>query len=93
MIGNTEGLLGTGSELFDMVDKKHKIYRKKMVSTPVNFRMSVGSAEHQTEELETPVPPVKTPETFKAPAELQREADRLLLARYTPPVRGDQRPP
>ena len=85
MIGNTEGLLGTGSELFEVADKKHKIYRKKMVSTPVNFRMSVGSAEHQTDDLETPVPPVKTPETFRVPAEMQREADRLLLARYTPP--------
>jgi two-component system CheB/CheR fusion protein len=85
LIGNTEGLLGTGSELFEMADKKHKIYRKKMVATPVNFPMSVGGAEPQTEGLETPAPPVKTPEIFKAPAELQREADRLLLARYTPP--------
>ena len=85
MIGNTEGLLGTGSDLFEMADKKHKIYRKKIVATPVNFRMSVGSAEHQTDNLETPVPPVKTPEIFRVPAEMQREADRLLLARYTPP--------
>jgi two-component system, chemotaxis family, CheB/CheR fusion protein len=68
-----------------MADKKHKIYRKKMVATPVNFRMSVGGVEPQTEGLETLAPPVKTPEIFKAPAELQREADRLLLARYAPP--------
>src|SRR5437868_1149987 len=32
MIGNTEGLLGAGSELFEMADKKHKIYRKRLVS-------------------------------------------------------------
>ncbi len=85
LIGNTEGLLGTGSELFEMADKKHKIYRKKIVATPVSFRMSVGAAEPPTEGPETPVPPARTPEVFKAPAELQREADRLLLARYTPP--------
>ncbi len=85
LIGNTEGLLGTGSELFDMADKKHKIYRKKMVATPVNFRMSVGAAEPRTDGLETPVPPIGNSEVFRAPAELQREADRLLLARYTPP--------
>ena len=85
LIGNTEGLLGTGSELFEMADKKHKIYRKKTVATPVTFRMSVGSAEPRTEGLETATPPLRNPEAFRAPVELQREADRLLLARYTPP--------
>jgi len=84
MIGNTEGLLGSGSELFDVTDKKHKIYRKKLVSTPVSFRMSVGP-DHAVEEPETLVSPAITPETPRTPVELQREADRLLLARYTPP--------
>lgn len=86
MIGSTEGLLGAGSELFEMADKKQKIYRKKMVSTPVTFGFSVGQPEHDTDGAEAPAPPVKPPDTTKAPIELQREADRLLLARYTPPA-------
>jgi len=87
MIGSTEGLLGAGSELFEMADKKQKIYRKKLVSTPVTFGFSVGQTEHEPEGTYTPVAPaVKPPDTSKAPVELQREADRLLLARYTPPA-------
>jgi len=86
IIGSTEGLLGAGSELFEMVDKKHKIYRKKLVSTPVTFGFSVAHSPQESENVELPQVPVKTPETSKNPVELQREADRLLLARYTPPA-------
>jgi len=86
MIGSTEGLLGAGSELFEMADKKQKIYRKKLISTPVTFGFSVGHPEHETEGIEVSAPPEKQSETSKAPIELQREADRLLLARYTPPA-------
>jgi two-component system, chemotaxis family, CheB/CheR fusion protein len=86
MIGSTEGLLGAGSELFEMADKKQKIYRKKLVSTPVTFGFSVGHPEQETEGTEVTTPPDKQMDATKAPVELQREADRLLLARYTPPA-------
>ena len=86
MIGSTEGLLGAGSELFEMADKKQKIYRKKLVSTPVTFGFSIGHPLHETEGVEAPVPPPKPPDMAKAPVELQREADRLLLGRYAPPA-------
>lgn len=86
MIGSTEGLLGAGSELFEMADKKQKIYRKKLVSTPVTFGFSVSPAEKEFGLSDTPTPPVKAPDAQKAPLELQREADRLLLARYAPPA-------
>jgi two-component system, chemotaxis family, CheB/CheR fusion protein len=86
MIGNTEGLLGSGSELFDMADKKQKIYRKKLVSTPVTFGFSVGPAEDDQGRVDPPAPAPKTQEPVKVPVELQREADRILLARYAPPA-------
>jgi two-component system, chemotaxis family, CheB/CheR fusion protein len=86
MIGSTEGLLGAGSELFEMADKKQKIYRKKLVSTPVTFGFSVGHPQTETEGVEAPVPPPKPADATKAPVELQREADRLLLGRYAPPA-------
>jgi two-component system CheB/CheR fusion protein len=85
MIGNTEGLLGAGSELFEMADKKQKIYRKKLVSTPVTFGFAMA-AERDMEGLEPPAPPLRQAEAAKVPPELQREADRLLLARYAPPA-------
>ena len=86
MLGSTEGLLGAGSELFEMADKKQKIYRKKLVSTPVAFGFSVEKPEPDPDGRRAMVSPSKSPEVLKVPMELQREADRLLLARYVPPA-------
>jgi two-component system CheB/CheR fusion protein len=85
MLGSTEGLLGAGSELFEMADKKHKIFRKRLVSSPVSFGFSVEKQEQPNGEPPAMAPP-KSQETIKIPMELQREADRLLLARYVPPA-------
>ena len=84
MIGNTEGLLGAGSELFELVEKKQKLYRKKLVPTPISFGFSVTARDYPVEESERKVPSQKTPEPPRAPVDLQREADRLLLSRYAP---------
>jgi two-component system CheB/CheR fusion protein len=84
MVGNTEGLLGSGAELFDIADRKQKIYRKKSVPTPVTFGFSV----HMTEpypDSPTPHAAAKHADPARVPADLQREADRLLLTRYAPP--------
>jgi two-component system CheB/CheR fusion protein len=85
MLGNTEGLLGAGSELFEMTDKKQKIFRKRLVSSPVSFGFSIGKQEQASSGSQSIAPP-KPQETLKIPLELQREADRLLLARYVPPA-------
>jgi two-component system CheB/CheR fusion protein len=85
MLGSTEGLLGAGSELFEMTDKKQKIFRKRLVSSPVAFGFSVGKPEPGPSGAQTAAPS-KSQETLKIPMELQREADRLLLARYVPPA-------
>jgi two-component system CheB/CheR fusion protein len=85
MLGSTEGLLGAGSELFEMTDKKQKIFRKRLVSSPVAFGLSVGKQEQPSSGSQAIAAP-KPQETTKIPMELQREADRLLLARYVPPA-------
>ena len=84
MIGNTEGLLGSGPDLFDMADKKQKIYRKRSVPTPVTFGFSVPMAEPHHDVSPT-LMAAKPSEPQRLPLDLQREADRLLLARYAPP--------
>src|SRR6516162_252412 len=48
MIGNTEGLVGPGSELFEIAERKQKIYRKKSVPTPVTFGFSIRMSEPPT---------------------------------------------
>jgi two-component system, chemotaxis family, CheB/CheR fusion protein len=85
MLGSTEGLVGAGSELFEMTDKKQKIFRKRLVSSPVAFGFSVEKQEQPSSGSQAIAPP-KSQETLKIPMELQREADRLLLARYVPPA-------
>ena len=86
MIGSTEGLVGSGSELFEIIDRKHKIYRRKSVATPAILRFSMrqfgdGYMKNLPEDV-----PVKSPETLKATSGLQREADRMLLSQYAPPA-------
>ncbi len=85
MIGNTEGLLGSGAELFELADKKHKIYRRKAVNVPITFGLSVHMAQpHQ--DYAPPAPTAAGPaELPRVAVDLQREADRLLLVRYAPP--------
>ena len=83
VVGNTEGLLGAGAEIFDLVDRKNKIYQKKTVPSPVTFGLAMTGQE-------TPEPgrerlrAGKEEERPKSQADVQREADRLLLARYVP---------
>ncbi len=86
MIGNTEGLLGAGSDLFDMIEKKQKIYRKKPVANPIAFGFAMGQPEHDGSAYEPSPPADRNADILRAPLELQREADRLLLTRYAPPA-------
>jgi two-component system CheB/CheR fusion protein len=83
MIGNTEGLLGSGSELFDLADKKQKIYRKRGVAIPVTFGFSVNMLDAKWDGGAHDA--ARTADPPRAALDLQREADRLLLSRYAPP--------
>lgn len=82
MLGNAEGLLTTGTELFDLADKKQKIYVKRPVPSPVNFGFNIESAT--TVGVEPLGQEAKESEYAKAPVDVQREGDRLLLAKYVP---------
>ena len=84
LVGNTEGLLGAGAEIFDLVDRKSKIYQKKAVPSPVTFGLTVGVHEQLGTPQKNQHPTTKDEEQQKTPADVQREADRLLLTRYVP---------
>jgi two-component system, chemotaxis family, CheB/CheR fusion protein len=83
VVGNTEGLLGAGAEIFDLVDRKNKIYLKRAVPSPVTFGLAVDGHEVREQGREKPMV-AQDIEQPKTPADVQREADRLLLARYVP---------
>jgi two-component system, chemotaxis family, CheB/CheR fusion protein len=84
LVGNTEGLLGSGAEIFDLVDRKSKIYQKKAVPSPVTFGLTVGAHESSEARREKSNHPNKEEELAKSPLDVQREADRLLLSKYVP---------
>jgi len=82
LVGNTEGLLGASADIFDLVERKSKIYQKKSVPSPVTFGLALsGPAESGTEK---PGLSSKEEEQPRTPADVQREADRLLLTKYVP---------
>jgi two-component system CheB/CheR fusion protein len=84
LVGNTEGLLGSGAEIFDLVERKCKIYQKKSVPSPVTFGLTISGHEPAEGRPEKPHHPSKEDELAKPPADVQREADRLLLTKYVP---------
>jgi len=81
MVGNTEGLVGAGAELFEAADRKHKIYRKKMVPSQVAFGIP---REHVEPRAHHASPAAMHEDSVRTPIDLHREADRLLLTKYVP---------
>ena len=84
LVGNTEGLLGSGAEIFDLVDRRSKIYEKKSVPSPVTFGLTLS--QHTPIELAQLKSDraAKEEEVARTPSDVQREADRLLLTKYVP---------
>jgi two-component system CheB/CheR fusion protein len=73
LLGSSEAI-GAASHLFGLVDKKQKIYTKKLAaSTPLNFSPA-GRPRPE------PVPAIIEPKT----PDLQQVVDRLILAHWSP---------
>ena len=84
LVGSTEGLLGAGADIFTLVDRKSKIYQKKAVPSPVTFGLTINAQGPLEQEQRKPLHKPQEEEQVKTPADVQREADRLLLSRYVP---------
>lgn len=85
MIGNSEGLLGAASDLFEMVEKKQKIYRRKGATSSGAFGFVMSAPAPDGEASEPGAFRPLQPEPSRPPVNVNREADRLLLSRYAPP--------
>jgi two-component system CheB/CheR fusion protein len=77
VLGSSE-TVGAAADLFSLVDKRHKIYRKKTTVPRPGFTFTYP--QHPPERLES-LPRKLEP----SDADPQKEADRLVLARYGPP--------
>ncbi|HEX6824429.1 MAG TPA: chemotaxis protein CheB [Candidatus Sulfotelmatobacter sp.] len=84
LVGSTEGLLGVGADIFTLVERKSKVYQKKPGPSPVTFGLMIHAQGPDEREPQKPRRPIKDEEQPKTPADVQREADRLLLSKYVP---------
>ncbi|MGZ8244368.1 chemotaxis protein CheB [Methylomagnum sp.] len=86
LLGNSESI-GAFADLFAPAHKRHRIYSKKNVSA--RLILDLARRDHG---LDQPGRVVSLPEGIPKSFDPQREADRLLLDRYSPPgvlVNGD----
>src|SRR5216684_4999614 len=84
ILGRSEGILGKASELFELVDRKHKIYCRK--STPARLHFDFAASQHPLEagNLATDKEANRKNEGGVRLFELNKEADRILLTKYAP---------
>ncbi len=80
LLGSSE-TIGNFSELFSAADRKHKIYQKRAGSARVSVDFDLGTARERSEGREPP----PREEELGSGRNLFREADRVILARFSPP--------
>jgi two-component system CheB/CheR fusion protein len=79
VLGHAE-TVGTQSDLFALVDKKHKIYTKRAADRPVAMAMPSYTPPRRPS-----LPPPPGGEDRPDPRLAQNEANRVLLERFSPP--------
>src|SRR3989442_882325 len=80
-LGESESI-GSFADLFEPVDKNHKIFSKKPGLTAHPHFVARHPAEKK--EISSPKPP-RAPEGFPTHIDTEREADRVTLSRFAPP--------
>jgi two-component system, chemotaxis family, CheB/CheR fusion protein len=78
MLGSAE-TIGPHADLFGVADKKHRIYKKKLVETPSDVHFAAPYARAPTVRL------ARGPEEMRATGNVQVEANQLVLDRFAPP--------
>jgi two-component system CheB/CheR fusion protein len=80
LLGSSESI-GNFADLFSVADRKHKIFRKKSGSARLPSVEFDGPAQQRAREDTR----ARTAEEPNHPAQVFREADRVLLSRFSPP--------
>ncbi|MEI6444313.1 MAG: CheR family methyltransferase [Nostocales cyanobacterium ELA583] len=78
MLGISEAV-GDFSELFSVVDKKYKIYARKMISSQLGIELITSDYA-----LEFPKAQIPDPNIYNNDLEMQRQVDRIILNKFTP---------
>jgi two-component system CheB/CheR fusion protein len=77
VLGKAESIIGF-ADLFDPVDRRNRVFRRKVTPARVSFEFPHGASRDFKEA------PAPTTGDLRRASNVQREADRLLLARYAP---------
>jgi two-component system CheB/CheR fusion protein len=77
MLGSAE-TVGAGADYFGVVDKRYKLYSKKLVGEHVDVEFPIGNYSHGTPRA------TKTAPVEPRPSSIQSEANHIILSRYSP---------
>ena len=82
MLGGAEGIIGTASDLFELMDRKHKIYCRKPTASGLHF--DFAASQYPTEANPSNAKEAQRREGVVHLWDLRKETDRILLTKYAP---------
>ena len=80
LILGTAETVGDQADLFELIDRSHKIYARRAGSSRIPLRPL-----HSSSRPSFPLPTLMPRPAASGPYDLQKEADRVLLSRFAPP--------
>src|SRR6266446_1754635 len=83
MLGGAEGIIGTASDLFELMDRKHKIYCRKSTASGLHFDFAASRYSIEAGDLGSGKE-ARQREGGVRLLDLHKEADRILLTKYAP---------
>src|SRR6266478_2217859 len=83
MLGGAEGIIGTASDLFELMDRKHKIYCRKSTASGLHFDFTASRYSIEAGDLGSGKEAPQR-EGGVHLLDLHKETDRLLLTKYAP---------
>src|SRR6202048_4907611 len=83
MLGGAEGILGTASDLFELMDRKHKIYCRKSTASGLHFDFAASRYSTEAGNIAGGKEAHRREGSVRL-LDLHKEADRILLTKYAP---------
>src|SRR6266851_277527 len=83
MLGGAEGIIGTASELFELMDRRNKIYCRKSTTSGMHFDFAASRYSGEARNTSGGEQVQKREGSVRL-LDLHKEADRVLLTKYAP---------
>ncbi len=83
MLGGAEGIIGTASDLFELMDRKHKIYCRKSTGSGLHFDFAASRCSIEAGNIASGKEAPQRQGSVRL-LDLHKEVDRLLLTKYAP---------